>query len=461
MSTQHRMRWKCFATNHEPLAYITPQEFEDHMRNNHAGHFQEDELAFIVEISAHPITPTLEHCPFCSYTDGNFEEHVGQHLREFALRSLPWPDHEEKGSQHSSQCDSDSTSSAKSRETLNDTGEWLPLPIFDDVGDNDNDDAMEIEKESGNRLKLYGQFPKIAAQHEPLILESLNDETIEAFACNKYKVGNVKSLIRVLSGKTSKFERIRESNSWIDISKEPASLLKYLESRSELFSERIIRIMSLLIGYDVLHQNGISWFQRGLNSANVYFFQTADRKTPLRPFIQVNLPEPSEAISLRVDNENNYDADVDGFDGGHPCPALIDLAVVLIEIYFAKPFTKLAQIIGIPLKSSGRQIRLVDVDQVFNGCPENKADEWRLQIPEDSAFLKAIDNCLSPTMWMDEEGDPLDNTTLQVWIYEHVVQFLEIYLTAGFGNISLANIESYAKSLDLGQLGQIIDSYEP
>jgi hypothetical protein len=59
------------------------------MKNVHAGSFPDDQLLFIFEISAQPITPTLEHCPFCSETAEDLEEHVGQHLREFALHSLP------------------------------------------------------------------------------------------------------------------------------------------------------------------------------------------------------------------------------------------------------------------------------------------------------------------------------------------------------------------------------------
>ncbi|KAL5089022.1 hypothetical protein Trisim1_006165 [Trichoderma cf. simile WF8] len=175
------------------------------MKTKHADHFQEDDLAFIVEISAHPITPTLEHCPFCSYTDENLEEHVGQHLREFALCSLPWPEHEEKKSQ---QCKSESTSSADSRETLNEFREWLPSPVFDDVEDNDNDGPME------NRLGLYGDFPGIAAQHEPLLLEYLNDDIIEAFACNKYKVDNMEALVLLLSRKTAHIMSISPTPSY-------------------------------------------------------------------------------------------------------------------------------------------------------------------------------------------------------------------------------------------------------
>jgi hypothetical protein len=85
------------------LIYDKPEDFEEHMKTDHVGSFSEDKLPLLVKISAQPITPTLESCPFCLETAEHIEEHVGQHLREFALHSLPWPDYEGEGSQDKSQ----------------------------------------------------------------------------------------------------------------------------------------------------------------------------------------------------------------------------------------------------------------------------------------------------------------------------------------------------------------------
>ncbi|EHK22937.1 uncharacterized protein TRIVIDRAFT_213012 [Trichoderma virens Gv29-8] len=256
-------------------------------------------------------------------------------------------------------------------------------------------------------------------------------------------------------------DRIEKSNFWIDKSTEPISLLRCFEERHEFFTEKTKRILSLIIGYAVLHLHGTSWLQSGWGSANIKFFQTTSHKTPLRPFIQVDLPEDATNAGDEIHSKDADDLDFDELDSGHRCPALIALAVVLIEVYFAKSFSKLAQISGIPLENPGGHITLFDVDQVFNGEEENKVEGWRSQIPEDSPLLMAIDNCLNPAMWEDEEGDPLDNATLKSRIYQDVVRLLEAHLTSGFSKIPLDNVDSYARDLDFGQWGQTIDIHEP
>jgi hypothetical protein len=190
------MRWQCFATDHEPLLYDRPEEFEEHMKTDHAGSFPEDQLPFIVEISAQPITPTLEHCPFCSETAETLEDHVGQHLREFALHSLPWPGYEEEGSQDGSRLQSDSSSSKRTRETVKEARESLPHFDFENV--TESDDIPNTNP--GDRLDSYKYLLDIAAQHEPLqTFKLLEDETITNFARNRYEVDSTQALAQRLS----------------------------------------------------------------------------------------------------------------------------------------------------------------------------------------------------------------------------------------------------------------------
>lgn len=92
MRSQHRMRWHCFATSHEPSFYESPDILEEHLKEIHAGHFSSEEISILVENSSHPSLSVIEHCPFCPQTAENIEEHVARHLVQFALRSLPWPD---------------------------------------------------------------------------------------------------------------------------------------------------------------------------------------------------------------------------------------------------------------------------------------------------------------------------------------------------------------------------------
>lgn len=229
-------------------------------------------------------------------------------------------------------------------------------------------------------------------------------------------------------------------------------MLKCFDERHEFFTEKTKRILSLIIGYAVLHLNGTSWLQLGWGSADIKFFQTISHQTPLRPFIQVHLPKAG------ADVENgSEDDDDDLLDSGHRCPALIALAVVLIEVYFARPFHKLAHRKGIPLDNPDGHITLLDVDQVFNGEVEDKAEGWRSHMPEDSPLLIAIENFLNPELWEDDKGDALDHALLKSRIYQDVVRLLELHLTSGFSKIPLDNIDTYARDLDFGRWGQAID----
>ncbi|KAL7928498.1 hypothetical protein V8C35DRAFT_232070 [Trichoderma chlorosporum] len=253
--------------------------------------------------------------------------------------------------------------------------------------------------------------------------------------------------------------------SLIDKSASPISLSQCFEERHEFFTEKTKRILSLIIASTILHLNGTSWLQPGLMSNSIKFFQTTLKKIPLRPFIQTQLPQghPSSAIDLR-DTRNDGDCDdeaSDDLDFGHRCPAMVSLAVVLLEIYFVKPFKELAKMYNVQLvKLPSRRFTLIDVDQVLNGDEEVNKEGCRSQIPEDSPFLMAIDNCLDGELWEDEEGEALGVETGRSRIYQHVVRPLELHLTHGFSQIPLDGVDEYAKDLDFGRWGQTIASRE-
>lgn len=262
-------------------------------------------------------------------------------------------------------------------------------------------------------------------------------------------------VFKLKSGQLLK-ERIEKTNFWINKSVKPMSLLRCFEERDAFFTEKTKRILSLLIGHGIFHLEGSHWLQRSWSSADIKFFQTSvneSHKTPLRPFIQVDIPEASGTTEIESEKKDDDDESFYDPDSGHRCSALIALAVTLIEIHFAKPFRKLAQMSGIPLESPSEYITLLDVDLVFNGVEENKIEGCRSHIPEDShsLLLGAIDNCLNLEKWEDEEGNPLDNRTLKSRIYQDVVRPLELHLSSGFSKISLDDIDQYARDLDFGR----------
>jgi len=189
MRARHRMRWHCFSTDHEPLSLETPEELEEHLKTVHHKDFHDDQLSTIVESSAEPLNPTLENCPFCVETPVNIEEHVGQHLRDFALLSLPWPDSVEDEVQESiHQSLGSDISSRGTRKTVRDFCQSSPpLLGFDD-------DAMDAEvaldtpeTEPGTRIELYGHCPGVRAQHGKIdAIAQVDDTALNRFACRRH-----------------------------------------------------------------------------------------------------------------------------------------------------------------------------------------------------------------------------------------------------------------------------------
>jgi hypothetical protein len=333
----------------------------------------------------------------------------------------------------------------------------LSFDIFMSVGENRQEIQVRTTKERVMGVYLGDEEPprpkRIAASKK---LESLCKTVIRAQPIPWQRL-----ILRLTGGRL--FELGTEkSSSRIDNVSQPISLSQCFEERHEFFTEKTKRILSLMLGYMVLHLNNTSWLKPGWSSTSIQFFQTTSHKTPLRPFIQSQLPNvylPGEGPNLQVavdDSSTDYDISMD-LDSHHRCPALIALAVILIELYFAKPFRGLAekhevQIIEQP---HGR-ILLVDVDQVLNGDEEIGLEGCRLQIPQDTLLLGAIDNCLDTSLWEDDEGAPLDSTTLTSRIYQHVVRLLELHLTYGFSYIPLDGIDKHARDMDLGGWSQSI-----
>ncbi|KAH6958131.1 hypothetical protein DER45DRAFT_521176 [Fusarium avenaceum] len=252
-------------------------------------------------------------------------------------------------------------------------------------------------------------------------------------------------VLRLTSGQ---LYEVRFEKSNIDKNAQPISLTQCFEERRDFFMDKTKRILSLIIGYTVLHLYGTSWLQSGWGSSSIKFFQTTSNTIPLRPFIETQLPKDG-AADVADDSE---DDEIDAMDAGHCCPELVALAVVLLEINFVKPFSQLAAMHDIQLieTRSGR-ITLMDVDQVLEG-EEGGEEGWRYQIPEESLLLEAIDNCLDPELWEDDE-QPLDDETLRSRIYDKVVRLLQDHLTTGFG-IEVESLDQYAKNLDFSKWSQ-------
>ncbi|KAK7703351.1 hypothetical protein SLS64_009018 [Diaporthe eres] len=229
------------------------------------------------------------------------------------------------------------------------------------------------------------------------------------------------------------------------------SLIQCIKEHQQSFTERTKRILYLIIGNTVLHLHDTSWLQPDWGSAHIKFFRAASSEIPLRPFIEARL----DYRTAGLDDERD---DRDAFY--HPCPVLVSLAVVLLELYFVKPFNELAKEQNVDLiEGPMGRIAVIDLDQVYSGVEEGGGCES--QIPEDYRGLRvAVENCISDKLLADDEGNAVDRQTLRSRIYQNVVKPLEAHLSHGFSQIPLESIDEHAKTIDLAHRGKFITCRE-
>lgn len=260
----------------------------------------------------------------------------------------------------------------------------------------------------------------------------------------------------------------------IDGARDPISLESFLRSSSRsLTSVKTKQILAVILSSAVLHLHDTPWLKPTWRSSDILFFRTASSQIPLQPFLQTDLSglglylqsaaEGSEDCDDITSSPASYGADPDDIDSDdmdfddldgmmpHHCPTLVALAIILMEVYLVAPFDVLVQRFGVMLEEDEQQAnhtRHINANVLFQAC--------RDEIPEDTRFYQAVERCLDPTIWEDEDGNKLDSVTMRTRIYEEVVQPLEIELTQGFSSISIDDLDRFAQSLDFGSWDQHI-----
>ena len=102
-----KREWVCSAAAHEPISFNDSRLFEKHMRDFHAGTFAASELPDLARMSMRSTSHIFDHCPLC---DENREssllstvgqnvllKHVASHLKDLALISIQWLQHDNDG----------------------------------------------------------------------------------------------------------------------------------------------------------------------------------------------------------------------------------------------------------------------------------------------------------------------------------------------------------------------------
>jgi hypothetical protein len=260
-----------------------------------------------------------------------------------------------------------------------------------------------------------------------------------------------------------------ESMSLIDKSKPPISLEQFIKAQPPLLTGKTKRVLAVFLSYTVLHLHGTQWLQSTWGSSSIIFFQTTSSTIPLKPFIQLQLGQDHGCASVNasetvnVDKDGNVDlsssdSDSDSDDpdellGRHPCPYLVTLATMLIEVYMALPFQMLAKKYGVNLLGNADdKSRYLDILQVFRKCESD--------IPENTQFRLAVNNCLNPNLWQDADNKSLDKQTLRSVMYQEVVRPLEDELKQAFSSICIEKLDSNAGNLDIGRWGQTIQNQQ-
>ncbi|KAB8272425.1 hypothetical protein BDV30DRAFT_212009 [Aspergillus minisclerotigenes] len=136
MRSQHLMRWRCVSRDHEVKLFDTQIDFENHIRGCHPGKFTREQLKTYAECSAYPLGSIFETCPFCGEESGYLEQHVALHLRNIALRSLPWPDEAEFDVEADTPESSTISSERQSRSTTRHSRRLIPLSYAGSDGGN-------------------------------------------------------------------------------------------------------------------------------------------------------------------------------------------------------------------------------------------------------------------------------------------------------------------------------------
>ncbi|KPM38858.1 hypothetical protein AK830_g7710 [Neonectria ditissima] len=314
------------------------------------------------------------------------------------------------------------------------------------------------------------QVPPKKLNYKPMVVKELCEQIQKM-----QKKTSQRLEFKVERGRLLKL-RSEKSCFQVDRAKPTISLQQLINQSSRPLTEKTKRILAVLLSYAVLHLHGTPWLPPSWDSSKILFFQTLSSTVPLRPFIRTDLSSQDTLLGQSpieesvghcgldmtdVDEIDPDDLDPDDFgqdgldpdDFEHPFPTLVTLAVVLMELYFATPFEELARNRGFDLpEGTESRKRSLDVSSIFN--------EYRREMPQNSPFYYAIEKCLDPRTWENDDGEKLDDDMLRVMVYEEVVRPLEDDLCDAFTFITIEKLDEIAENVDVGAWGRTIQNMQ-
>lgn len=321
------------------------------------------------------------------------------------------------------------------------------------------------------RFALNGEVPRATQKlgYTPMAVKKLCNEI------NKMQ-SKISQRLELKVEKDQLFKlRSKDSYFQVDRGRPPISLQQLINQDSRPLTEKTKRILAVLLSYAILHLHGTPWLQSTWDSSRILFFQTSTSTIPLRPFIQADFiqeiaSKDAHAGGLAghskshesevdvdpddVDPDDLDQCDVDPDDFEHPFPTLVTFAIILMELYFATPFSELARNRGFELpQGTENRKRSLDVTTIFH--------KYKREIPQNSPFYSGIEKCLDPRTWENESGRPIDDDMLRVLLYQEVIRPLEDDLCDAFTFITIEELDKIAEQVDVGAWGRTIPNMPP
>ncbi|RDW79286.1 uncharacterized protein DSM5745_06138 [Aspergillus mulundensis] len=222
------------------------------------------------------------------------------------------------------------------------------------------------------------------------------------------------------------------------------SLADIIKERPASMTEKVKRVLSVLLAYSVLHLHATPWLRpSSFNADNILFFGTS-ATIPLKPYIHSALSEKY----MQAPSSETDELDPDDLPS-HPYLDLVMLAILLMELYLIQSVHSLAEQVGMEFEDW----EAVD-DNTRYSIAIAVYERFKADFPDN--YRQAVDRCLDPDIGFDETDEELSSDDLKMLIYDEIVQPLEDELDQGFGNtIQIDKLDEVAQTMDLSRWGQM------
>ncbi|KAL3468084.1 hypothetical protein BJX64DRAFT_298119 [Aspergillus heterothallicus] len=261
-------------------------------------------------------------------------------------------------------------------------------------------------------------------------------------------LGNRSSLYCLnLEIEDGKLWKSRSSDLELNLGASHISLESIIATHPTTLSEKVKRVLAVLVGHCFLYLHETAWLiPRYFNSSHIIFFGRPSL-LPLMPFIHMQIdpaPEWPKCASAPEGPDKSIDPDDLPL---HSHPGLVMLAIILMEVYLAKPILDLAEL----TTSTSTRLEAMD-DNTIHRIATKAFQRYKSEFMDN--YRIAIATCLDPDIGYDTEDNEIEGEEFKALVYNEIVQRLEEELEQGFGeSIPINNLDQAAPTLNLDRWG--------